>query len=94
MGGGAAVQSREESEMGARLATRVRNGERLIGVLIRMPAEEIVEMLAAADAGHLYVGPEASITLYECFDAADALISDISSVVSGHSRPHQAWAAT
>ncbi|MGC3994810.1 MAG: CDP-glycerol glycerophosphotransferase family protein [Propionicimonas sp.] len=43
---------------------------------------EIVEMLAAANAGHLYVGPEASITLYECFDMADALVSDISSVVT------------
>ncbi|MFZ0529090.1 MAG: CDP-glycerol glycerophosphotransferase family protein, partial [Propionicimonas sp.] len=43
---------------------------------------EIVEMLAAANAGHLYVGPEASMTLYDCFDAADALISDISSVVT------------
>jgi len=45
---------------------------------------EIVELLAAANAGHLYVGPEASITLYECFDAADALISDISSVVTDY----------
>ena len=45
---------------------------------------EIVEMLAAANNGHLYVGPEASITLYECFDAADALISDISSVVTDY----------
>ncbi len=43
---------------------------------------EIVEMLAAANAGHLYVGPEAALTLYECFDIADALISDISSVVT------------
>lgn len=43
---------------------------------------EIVEMLAAANAGHLYVGPESALTLYECFDAADALISDISSVVT------------
>jgi hypothetical protein len=43
---------------------------------------EIVEMLAAAEAGHLYVGPESTLTLYECFDYADVLISDISSVVT------------
>jgi hypothetical protein len=43
---------------------------------------EIVDMLADANAGHLYVGPEAAMSLYECFDAADALISDISSVVT------------
>lgn len=43
---------------------------------------EIVEMLAAAEAGHLYVGPESALTLYECFDSADVLISDISSVVT------------
>jgi hypothetical protein len=43
---------------------------------------EIVEMLAAADAGHLYVGPDSTLSLYECFDTADALISDISSVVT------------
>ncbi|MCA0308478.1 MAG: CDP-glycerol glycerophosphotransferase family protein [Actinobacteria bacterium] len=43
---------------------------------------EIVEMLAAAEGGHLYVGPESTMTLYECFDAADVLISDISSVVT------------
>ncbi len=43
---------------------------------------EIVELLAAADSGHLYVGPESTLTLYECFDLADILISDISSVVT------------
>jgi hypothetical protein len=43
---------------------------------------QIVEMLAEANGGHLYIGPEASLTLYECFDAADVLISDISSVVT------------
>ena len=43
---------------------------------------EIVEMLAAGNASHLYVGPEAALTLHECFDSADVLISDISSVVT------------
>jgi hypothetical protein len=43
---------------------------------------EIVSMLAEAPGDHLYVGPESSLTLYECFDAAHVLISDISSVVT------------
>ena len=43
---------------------------------------EIVAMLAEAPGDHLYVGPESSLTLYECFDAAHVLISDISSVVT------------
>lgn len=42
----------------------------------------IVDMLAKAPGPHLYVGPESELTLYECFDMADALISDISSVVT------------
>ncbi|MGC3953757.1 MAG: CDP-glycerol glycerophosphotransferase family protein [Propionicimonas sp.] len=43
---------------------------------------EIVSMLAEAPGDHLYVGPESNLTLYECFDAAHVLISDISSVVT------------
>ncbi len=43
---------------------------------------EIVSMLAEAPGDHLYVGPKSSLTLYECFDAAHVLISDISSVVT------------
>ena len=42
----------------------------------------IVDMLARSAGNHLYVGPESELTLYECFDMADALISDISSVVT------------
>ena len=42
----------------------------------------IVEMLAKHPGNHLYVGPESELTLYECFDMADAMISDISSVVT------------
>lgn len=43
---------------------------------------DIVSMLAEAPGDHLYVGPESSLTLYECFDDAHVLISDISSVVT------------
>ena len=43
---------------------------------------EIVSLLAEAPGDHLYVGPESNLTLYECFDAAHVLISDISSVVT------------
>lgn len=43
---------------------------------------EIVAMLAEAGGDHLYVGPDSSLTLYECFDQAHLLISDISSVVT------------
>ena len=43
---------------------------------------EIVAMLAEAPGDHLYVGPDSSLTLYECFDQAHLLISDISSVVT------------
>ncbi|MCA0250814.1 MAG: CDP-glycerol glycerophosphotransferase family protein [Actinobacteria bacterium] len=43
---------------------------------------EIVAMLAEAPGDHLYVGPDSSLTLYECFDSAHVLISDISSVVT------------
>jgi hypothetical protein len=42
----------------------------------------IVDTLGRANGGHLYVGPESELTLYECFDMADVLISDISSVVT------------
>ena len=42
----------------------------------------IVDMLAKHPGNHLYVGPESEVTLYECFDLADLLISDISSVVT------------
>ncbi len=43
---------------------------------------DIVAMLAEAPGSHLYVGPESSLSLYECFDQAHVLISDISSVVT------------
>ena len=43
---------------------------------------DIVAMLAEAPGDHLYVGPDSSLTLYECFDQAHLLISDISSVVT------------
>ncbi len=43
---------------------------------------EIVDMLAQAPGDHLYVGPGSALTLYECFDQAHLLISDISSVVT------------
>ncbi|MEN0069741.1 MAG: CDP-glycerol glycerophosphotransferase family protein [Propionicimonas sp.] len=43
---------------------------------------DIVAMLAAAPGNHLYVGPDSALTLYECFDQAHVLISDISSVVT------------
>lgn len=42
----------------------------------------IVDLLAKHPGNHLYVGPESELTLYECFDMADAMISDISSVVT------------
>lgn len=42
----------------------------------------IVELLAKTPGNHLYVGPDSELTLYECFDMADAMISDISSVVT------------
>ena len=42
----------------------------------------IVDVLTRSAGNHLYVGPESELTLYECFDMADALISDISSVVT------------
>ena len=42
----------------------------------------IVDLLSRHQGNHLYVGPESEMTLYECFDMADALISDISSVVT------------
>ena len=42
----------------------------------------IVDLLARHPGNHLYVGPESELTLYECFDLADAMISDISSVVT------------
>lgn len=44
----------------------------------------IIEMLAKHPGNHLYVGPESELTLYECFDLADAMISDISSVVTDY----------
>ncbi|MFT3859843.1 CDP-glycerol glycerophosphotransferase family protein [Micropruina sp.] len=44
----------------------------------------IVDMLAKHPGQHLYVGPESELTLYECFDMADAMISDISSVVTDY----------
>ncbi|MDR1766878.1 MAG: CDP-glycerol glycerophosphotransferase family protein [Propionibacteriaceae bacterium] len=40
----------------------------------------IMELLATGD--HVYVGPEAGLSLYDCFDQANVLVSDISSVVS------------
>lgn len=42
----------------------------------------IVDLLARHPGNHLYVGPESELTLYQCFDMADAMISDISSVVT------------
>ena len=42
----------------------------------------IIEQLGKHPGNHLYVGPESELTLYECFDMADAMISDISSVVT------------
>jgi hypothetical protein len=44
--------------------------------------DEIVAMLAAAGGGHRYV--QAGTPLYDCFNESDALISDISSVVSDY----------
>ncbi|MFT4218674.1 MAG: CDP-glycerol glycerophosphotransferase family protein [Micropruina sp.] len=43
---------------------------------------EIADMLAAAGGDHVFVDPASPMTLYDAFDQADALVSDISSVVT------------
>lgn len=43
---------------------------------------EIAAMLAAAGGDHVFVDPASPMTLYDAFDQADALVSDISSVVT------------
>lgn len=44
----------------------------------------IVDVLTRSAGNHVYVGPDSELSLYECFDMADALISDISSVVTDY----------
>ncbi len=56
-------------------------------------SDEIVRMLAGAGSQHVAVlGTER--TLYECFDDSDALISDISSVVSDYLRSEKPYFVT
>lgn len=43
---------------------------------------DIVRMLGERPGGHLYVPPGAELNLMQCFDLADLLLSDISSVVT------------
>ncbi|MFT3969527.1 MAG: CDP-glycerol glycerophosphotransferase family protein [Micropruina sp.] len=45
---------------------------------------EIATMLAAAGGDHVFVDPSSPMTLYDAFDQADALVSDISSVVTDY----------
>lgn len=59
----------------------------------RAVGKEIVAMLAAAGPQHVVVTGRET-TLYECFDASDALISDISSVVSDYLKSQKPYLVT